>query len=263
VTARGVVVKLGLALATLALLAGLAGAVVLAHSARFRTWLWLPGERQAYTANAPIAPAPVALDDLTRLALAAEELGARPTRYVPDYVTLAYPGGDVPADTGVCTDLIVRAFRTIGLDLQAAVAEDMRADFAAYPKLWGLSKADPNIDHRRVPNLMVWFQRHGEVLPITDQGADYHPGDVVVWDQGAGQTHIGLVTTRRTEDTDRPLIAHHNGGHPRIEDVLFAWPIVGHYRIVSLPRQHQRAPVAHDQVHSLPRASRTSTAWAT
>ena len=232
-TARGVVVKLGLALAALLVVAALAGTILVARSAQFRTWLWLPGERQAYTANSPIAPAPVALDDLTRLALAAEDLGARPTRYVPDYVTLAYPGGDVPADTGVCTDLVVRAFRTIGLDLQEAVAEDMGADFAAYPKLWGLTRPDPNIDHRRVPNLMVWFQRHGEVLPITDHAADYRPGDVVVWDQGGGRTHIGLVTTRADLLTGHPLIAHHNGGLPRIEDVLFAWAIVGHYRVTA------------------------------
>lgn len=233
---RGVARKLLLALAVLVVVAGLAGAFALVRSARFRALLWAPVARRDYTPNAAAAPPSdkvVALADLGR---AAEAIARRPTKYDPAYVAIDYPGGDVAPDRGVCTDVVIRAFRAQGFDLQRAVHEDMTADFAAYPDLWGLQQPDANIDHRRVPNLMAWFERHGDVLPITTDGADYWPGDVVTWDLGAGWAHIGVVTTEPAPGSDRHLIAHHIGGPPRVDDVLFEWPILGHYRYVA-PRR--------------------------
>jgi uncharacterized protein YijF (DUF1287 family) len=154
-------------------------------------------------------------------------------RYDPAYVALDYPNGDVAPDRGVCTDLVVRAYRDMGIDLQRLVHEDMQAAFDRYPTIWGSSTADPNIDHRRVPNLMVFFQRHGEVLPVTDDPADYRPGDIVTWHLGGGLTHIGIVTEAVDPDSGRPLIAHHVGGLPSEEDVLFWWEIIGHFRYPS------------------------------
>jgi uncharacterized protein len=116
------------------------------------------------------------------------------TSYDPAYVAMPYPNGDVPIETGVCTDVVIRALRSVGLDLQKAVHEDMRQNFAAYPKDWGLTAPDANIDHRRVPNLMTFFQRRGQELPITSRNEDYLPGDLVTWDLGSGDTHIGIVS---------------------------------------------------------------------
>jgi uncharacterized protein len=144
------------------------------------------------------------------------------------YVRLAYPGGDVPVDRGVCTDVLVRAYRAIGIDLQQRVHEDMRANFAAYPRLWGLRSPDRNIDHRRVPNLATWFARHGETLEASAEGADYQPGDIVTWRLASGLPHIGLVSDRRSDG--RPLIVHNIGAGVRIEDGLFSHRITGHYR---------------------------------
>ncbi|QUW01520.1 DUF1287 domain-containing protein [Chloracidobacterium sp. MS 40/45] len=164
------------------------------------------------------------------LLASAREQTRTTTGYDPTYVRIGYPGGDVPAHTGVCTDVILRAFRAAGVDLQVAVHEDMRRAFRAYPKRWGLARPDPNIDHRRVPNLMVYFQRRGCALAPGRRAADYLPGDVVTWDLGSGVPHIGLVMDEVAGDTGRPLIVHNIGAGARLEDVLFAWRVTGHYR---------------------------------
>ncbi len=143
--------------------------------------------------------------------------------YDGKYVRIPYPGGDVPAGTGVCTDVVIRAFRKGGLDLQKAVHEDMLKAFSAYPKNWGRREPDSNIDHRRVPNLMAYFTRRGAALPATKNAADYAPGDIVAWDLGGGVTHIGLVT-------GPGRVVHNIGRGPQAESVLFDWKIIGHYR---------------------------------
>lgn len=152
--------------------------------------------------------------------------------YDPSYVRIKYPNGDVPETTGVCADVIVRAFRAQGVDLQQALHEDMRRDFTQYPKKWGMKRPDPNIDHRRVYNLMTFFERQGKALPVTQNPADYQPGDVVAWDLGNGQAHIGIVTHLTTPD-GRPLMAHNIAYGTNIEDALFFWPVIGHYRYFS------------------------------
>ena len=154
------------------------------------------------------------------------------TRYYDgSYVRLAYPGGDVPADRGVCTDVVIRALRANGLDLQREVHEDMRRNFAAYPRLWGLSRPDRNIDHRRVPNLETWLKRAGHGLPATQVASDYRPGDLVSWRLPGGLPHIGLVSDRKAPGSDRYLVVHNIGSGTRVEDVLLAWPPVGHFRV--------------------------------
>jgi len=150
--------------------------------------------------------------------------------YDPAYRTLSYPGGDVPQATGVCTDVIIRALRQQSLDLQKEVHEDMRANFSAYPKNWGLTKPDRNIDHRRVPNLMTWFKRKGHAQPVTQKSAEYLAGDIVTWDLGSGITHIGLVSHRRNAK-GIPLILHNIGNGTQEEDLLFGYKITGHYRL--------------------------------
>lgn len=151
--------------------------------------------------------------------------------YDPAYVRLDFPGGDVPADRGVCTDVVIRALRAVGLDLQVAVNQDMRANFARYPNTWGLSRPDRNIDHRRVPNLETWFQRAGHARPSTP-GSGYRPGDIVSWRLSNGLPHIGVVSDRRAADgSGRYLVVHNIGAGARVEDVLLAWPQVGHYRL--------------------------------
>lgn len=151
-------------------------------------------------------------------------------RYDPAYVRLAYPGGDVAPDRGVCTDVVIRALRTQGLDLQQRVHEDMRANFAAYPRRWRASSTDRSIDHRRVPNLRRWFERQGWSLPVSADAADYRAGDVVTWDLGRGQTHIGIVSDRRSADRRRPLVLHNIARGTQEEDVLFAYAVTGRYR---------------------------------
>jgi uncharacterized protein YijF (DUF1287 family) len=153
------------------------------------------------------------------------------TNYTQEYFTIGYPGGDVPAETGACTDVVIRALRAAGVDLQQMVHEDMRANFAKYPKKWGLSKPDTNIDHRRVPNLQTYFTRQGKQLPITDLADNFQPGDIVSWDlDGKGMTHIGIVSNRRNPQNGRYLIVHNIGSGARLEDRLFDWKITGHYR---------------------------------
>ena len=165
-----------------------------------------------------------------RLVAAAVERTHHSVRYVSEYVRIPYPGGDVPADTGVCTDEIIRAYRAVGVDLQKEVHEDMAQHFPEYPNRWGRRHADSNIDHRRVPNLMVFFQRKGESLPMTTKATDYSPGDLVTWDLGRGVPHIGIVVDRNSSWSGRYLIVHNIGEGPKMEDVLFAWKITGHYR---------------------------------
>lgn len=157
---------------------------------------------------------------------AREQIGVT-TKYDPAYVALKFPMGDVPQDRGVCTDVVVRAYRQQGKDLQALVNADMKQAWAKYPKIWGLAKPDSNIDHRRVPNLQVFFTRHGQSLAVTDNPADYKAGDLVTWDV-SGKPHIGIVSNRSKNGT--PLIIHNIGVGTQENDILFQFDITGHYR---------------------------------
>lgn len=151
--------------------------------------------------------------------------------YDPSYFSIDYPNGDVPADRGVCTDVVIRAYRKLGIDLQKEVHEDMKANFSLYPDNWGLRSTDRNIDHRRVPNLMTFFGRQGTVKTKSQDASDYLPGDLVCWDlNGRGLTHIGIVSHRRSRDGVRPLIIHNIGGGQVLADCLFEFTIIGHYR---------------------------------
>jgi len=164
------------------------------------------------------------------LSAAALDQTSQTLRYDPAYVRISYPGGDVPQDRGVCADVVVRAFRKIGVDLQKEVHEDMLHNFAAYPRFRGSDRPDANIDHRRVPNLMTFFKRRGAALAVTRNPTDYLPGDVVAWDIGHGQTHVGLLVNQLSPDGRRPMVVHNIGQGAREEDVLFGWKVVGHYR---------------------------------
>ena len=152
------------------------------------------------------------------------------TEYDPAYVALEYPGGDVPEKTGVCSDVVVRAFRKAGIDLQKEVHEDMQAARSSYSTKWGSNAPDKNIDHRRVLNLMRYFERQGKSLPISDAADDYKPGDIVAWELSSGVDHIGIVTNMMSDSDGRLLIVHNIGAGTRIEDVLLDWTIKGHYR---------------------------------
>ena len=168
---------------------------------------------------------------LDKLSDAAIERTAHTVRYDPTYFVIPYPNGDVPADVGVCTDEVIRSYRAIGIDLQREVHEDMARNFSLYPRQWKLTKPDTNIDHRRVPNLMLFFARRGAALPISARSADYLPGDTVTWDLGGGLTHIGIVVgVASAADPSRLMIVHNIGAGPQMEDVLFRWKITGHYR---------------------------------
>ncbi len=167
------------------------------------------------------------------------------TTYDPAYRQIPYPNGDVPADRGVCTDVLVRAYRVASIDLQQLVHEDMRKAWAQYPKLWGLTRPDANIDHRRVPNLAKFFSRHGESLPITRDPADYAAGDIVTWRLTSGVPHIGVVSERRTP-AGVPLIIHNIGAGTLEEDVLFRFELTGRYRYV--PHRLQRACTEREAV---------------
>ena len=149
---------------------------------------------------------------------AAQQVGVT-TIYDPAYVQLRYPGGDLPIERGVCADVIIRAFRKLGVDLQREVHEDMRAHFSAYPKLWGLRAPDANIDHRRVPNLMAFFKRRGKSV-----SGEFQAGDVVAWRLPGGYYHIGIMAD------DGKLVIHNIGRGAQKEDILHAFPIIGHYR---------------------------------
>lgn len=165
-----------------------------------------------------------------RLADSAYTLTQDKVSYDPSYFSIPYPNGDVPAGKGVCTDVVIRAYRKMGVDLQKEVHEDMVANFAKYPKIWGLKHTDKNIDHRRVPNLMVFFGRKGSSLSKSTLAADYLPGDIVCWNLGGSITHIGLVSKMKSRDNKRYLIIHNIGAGQVIEDCLFNFTIIGHYR---------------------------------
>ncbi len=164
-----------------------------------------------------------------RINAAALSLTQQEVVYDPVYYSMAYPNGDVPADRGVCTDVVIRAYRMVGIDLQKEVHEDMLSHFSLYPQMWGLTRPDPNIDHRRVPNLMKFFQRNGIEKQITQDPGDYLPGDIVCWNLGGAVTHIGIVVDRRSEDGERYLVVHNIGAGQVLEDCLFDFRIIGHY----------------------------------
>ena len=177
---------------------------------------------------------------LEKLSAAAMERTHHIVRYAPKYVRIPYPGGDVPADTGVCSDEVIRAYRALGIDLQKEVHEDVAGNFSAYPNhiRWMLFHPDPNIDHRRVPNLMVFFSRKGTSLPVSTRTEDYEPGELVTWDLGGGVPHIGIVVDRQAAQSGRYMVVHNIGAGPKMEDVLFSWKITGHYRYFG-PAQRQ------------------------
>lgn len=176
------------------------------------------------TATAPRAAPPL-------VAAARAQIGVT-RHYDPAYVRLGYPGGDVPEDRGVCTDVVIRAFRARGLDLQRSIHEDMHGNFDAYPRSWGMRGPDRNIDHRRVPNQMRWFERQGWTAPISTRADSYQAGDIVAWKlQGSGLLHIGIVSDRRSAQ-GVPLILHNIGAGTQEEDLLFGHSIIGHYRPV-------------------------------
>ncbi len=170
-------------------------------------------------------------DWAVKLIGAAESQVGLTTVYDPAYRRLAYPLGDVPMQQGVCTDVVIRAYRAaFGIDLQKLVHEDMKSAFAGYPAIWGLKRPDRNIDHRRVPNLETFFRRHGRDIPISSRGRDYQPGDIVTWRLDGRLPHIGIVGPRRVAGTDRFYVIHNVGQGPKEEDALFRYPIQGHYR---------------------------------
>lgn len=170
----------------------------------------------------------------SQLAAAAQEHTQQKVRYDGRYIRISYPGGDVPADIGVCTDVIIRVYRKFGIDLQELVHLDMRKHFELYPskRIWGLSRPDANIDHRRVPNLQTFFSRHGKQLPVSTEGSSYQAGDLVTWMLPGNLPHIGIVSDKRSEDGSRPLIVHNIGAGTVVEDMLFNFQITGHYRYI-------------------------------
>lgn len=174
---------------------------------------------------------------IERLLDAARERTLHEVRYDGRYIRIPYPNGDVPKDIGVCTDVVVRSYRKLGVDLQKLVHEDMRANFSRYPskRIWGLGHPDPNIDHRRVPNLQVFFKRFGQSLKVTKNPSDYLPGDMVTWMLPGNLPHIGFVSAQRSADGKRPMIIHNIGAGPKIEDMMFDYPITGRYRYTATP----------------------------
>lgn len=164
-----------------------------------------------------------------QISKAAVELTHQQVRYDPSYFSIPYPNGDVPSDKGVCTDVVIRAYRKLNIDLQKEVHEDMLKNFSLYPKIWGLTKTDKNIDHRRVPNLMTYFSRYGVIKKKTLNPADYSAGDIVAWDLGSGTTHIGILIDQKSYDRKRHLVVHNIGRGQEISDCLFDYKIIGHY----------------------------------
>ena len=168
--------------------------------------------------------------NVEKLSFAALELTKNKETYDPSYFSIKYPNGDVPERKGVCTDVVIRAYRKLGIDLQKEVHEDMQKNFKLYPIIWGLKKTDTNIDHRRVPNLMTFLSRKGIVKSITSDPAKYLPGAIVCWSLGSGMTHIGIIVNKKSPDGKRFLIVHNIGAGPVLQDCLFAFNIIGHYR---------------------------------
>lgn len=176
-------------------------------------------------------PSPIAdTSFFSRFADSALSLADDQVIYDPSYTDIPYPNGDVPADKGVCSDVIIRAYRKFGIDLQRLVHEDMSRNFAQYPDKWGRTSADHNIDHRRVPNLMKFFERRNASLPITNRAQDYQPGDIVCWNLRNQITHIGILVKPKSEDNARHLVIHNIGSGQVLADCLFSYKIIGHYR---------------------------------
>lgn len=191
-----------------------------------------------FVANYKSGSMPAALDpNACSVVLAkAKSMVEADIKYDPTYYKLEYPGGDVPSDVGVCADVVIRSFRAIGIDLQTLIHEDMSRSFVDYPKLWSLADPDKNIDHRRVPNLMAYFNRNHSTIPLSTVASDYAPCDVVAWDLGGGVTHIGVVSDTYLSGaapSSRPAVIHHISGRPSMEDVLFSWRMIGHFRLQS------------------------------
>jgi uncharacterized protein YijF (DUF1287 family) len=170
----------------------------------------------------------------TDLVSAALERTKHEVQYDGAYRVIKYPGGDVPDNYGVCTDVVIRSYRSLGIDLQVLVHEDIAKNFNSYPsqRIWGLKRPDKNIDHRRVPNLQTFFKRHGSVLKISDSASSYKAGDLVTWMLAGNLPHIGIVTAEKSRTTGNPLIVHNIGAGPKLEDMLFQYTITGHYRYV-------------------------------
>ncbi|ESU20889.1 hypothetical protein FCR2A7T_12090 [Flavobacterium cauense R2A-7] len=166
-----------------------------------------------------------------KLSDAALQLTKDKVMYDPAYVSIKYPNGDVPKNKGVCTDVVIRAYRKLGIDLQKEVHEDMKANFSLYPNLkkWGLKTTDTNIDHRRVPNLEVFFGRKGQKLKISDNPKEYKTGELVTWMINDKLPHIGIITNKKSPDGKRPMIVHNVGAGQVLEDCLFDYTIVGHF----------------------------------
>jgi uncharacterized protein YijF (DUF1287 family) len=183
------------------------------------------------TSVPPAASVPIDSPAVKAIVESALEQTKLTTNYSQDYFPITYPNGDPPMETGACTDVIIRAFRKAGVDLQKEVHEDMRANFDEYPKKWGLTNPDTNIDHRRVPNLQTFFTRKRKSLAVTNSPKNYQPGDVVTYDlDGKGMTHVGIVSNIRNPADSRFLLIHNIGAGTSAEDVLFNWKITGHFR---------------------------------
>jgi uncharacterized protein YijF (DUF1287 family) len=187
------------------------------------TLLVIPGLVSAYRLGEPS-------DFSKKLSQAAIERTKHIVLYDGSYRKISYPNGDIPDHLGVCTDVVIRSYRKLGIDLQKDTHEDMKENFDIYPKLWGLSKPDPNIDHRRVPNLQTLFKRKGILLPVTKNPNDYIAGDIVTWMLPGNLPHIGIAIDSDSGDDSKPLIVHNIGSGPVIEDILFDYQITGHYR---------------------------------
>jgi uncharacterized protein YijF (DUF1287 family) len=164
-----------------------------------------------------------------KLSDAALELTNQNVRYDPTYFSIAYPNGDVPSDKGVCTDVVIRAYRKLNIDIQKNVHEDMKKNFSLYPNKWGMKHTDTNIDHRRVPNLMTYFSRHGKTLVQSTNISDYKQGDIICWDLGNGILHIGIVVNKKSNDGLRYMVVHNIGNGQELSDCLFSYKIIGHY----------------------------------
>lgn len=202
---------------------------------------------QLATASLASPPAPAAEPFIEptpwakRLVGAANQQIGVTVSYDPAYARLEFPGGDVPRERGVCTDVVIRALRDAhGIDLQHLVNRDMKSAFGSYPARWGLKRPDSNIDHRRVPNLRRYFERKGLSLPVSDKATDYLPGDLVTWKLPGNLDHIGIVTDYPTRDGQRPLIVHNIGAGTRLQDLLFSFEITGHYRLDPSPSPNEQ-----------------------
>ncbi len=169
---------------------------------------------------------------LTSIASLAYDRTQLNINYDPTYYDIDYPNGDVPGNVGVCTDVVIRTYRALGVDLQQLVHEDMKKNFHLYPDNWNLAQPDTNIDHRRVPNLMVFFERKGQSLSLDSDSKLYLPGDIIAWRLPDNRTHIGIVSSYRLSDQAKPLVIHNYGLGPKMNDMLFSYKIIGHYRFL-------------------------------